>query len=184
MNHSSLSQTSSRYDNDRSSLRSRRSSSVPINPKSSKYKRITDVDTLHRYINEEEEKENNRSQVSPESPSSGITSFWNYGASNPLDFSHILRRFTYQLSPRSPAAPSLNNSVDQISSKGVGEVWASYGVTDDDLYVWTEKLRKWLSFTIVSRLNTEIDELSAVLQKIGCEDTQIGDVGVKATGAH
>lgn len=60
--------------------------------------------------------------VSPEIPSSGITSFWNYGPSNPLDFSHILRRFTYQLSPRSPAAPSLNNSVDQISSQGVGEV--------------------------------------------------------------
>lgn len=30
--------------------------------KASKYKRITDVDTLHRYINEEEEKEHNRSQ--------------------------------------------------------------------------------------------------------------------------
>ncbi|CAL1535157.1 unnamed protein product [Lymnaea stagnalis] len=177
LNLSSISNNSGNYENDQSSTRSRRSASVPISTRSSKYKRITDLDTLHRYINEEEEKEHNRSQVSPENVSSVNTSFWNYG-SNPLDFTHILRRFAYQLSPRSPAAPTLNSSIDPMNNQGVGEVWKKYGVTEDDLYIWIEKLRKWLSFTIVSRLNAEIEDVNTALQKIGCEDTQIGDVGV------
>lgn len=177
LNLSSISNNSGKYDNDQSSTRSRRSTSLPVSTRSSKYKRITDVDTLHRYIHEEEEKELNRSQVTPENLSSPNTSFWNYGL-NPLDFTHILRRFTYQLSPRSPAVPTLNSSIEEMNNQGVGEVWKKYGVTEDDLYIWTEKLRKWLSFTIVSRLNAEIEEVNTGLQKIGCDDTQIGDVGV------
>uniref|UniRef100_A0A2C9LDM6 Transmembrane protein 209 n=1 Tax=Biomphalaria glabrata TaxID=6526 RepID=A0A2C9LDM6_BIOGL len=177
LNMSGNSVNSGLYDVDRSSSRSRRSASVPVNTKSSKYSRITDVSELHKYIHEEEEKERNRSQVSLENVSSGNTSFWNYGSS-PLDFSYILRRFAYQLSPRSSAAPTQSSSNDQSTSHGVGEVWKTYGVTEDDLYIWIEKLRKWISFTIVTRLNTEIDEINAALQKIGCEDSLIGEVGV------
>ena len=33
---------------------------------------------------------------------------------------------------------------------------------------------QWLSFTIISRLNAEIEEINSTLQKIGCEDTEIG----------
>ncbi|KAH9508145.1 hypothetical protein Btru_054848 [Bulinus truncatus] len=176
-NFSGISKNSGLYDSDRSSARSRRSASVPVNTRSSKYTRITDVNELHHFIQEEEEKERNKSQVSLENVSTGNTSFWSYG-SNPLDLSHILRRFTYQLSPRSPAAQTLSSSSDQTTSQGVGEVWKRYGVTEDDLYTWIEKLRKWLSFTIVSRLNTEIDEVNTALQKIGCEDSLIGEVGI------
>ncbi|RUS82653.1 hypothetical protein EGW08_009556, partial [Elysia chlorotica] len=177
LNLSGVSQSSARYEPDRSSVRSRRSASVPVSERSSRYARITDVETLHKYISQEEEKELNRSQASPDNLSSGNMSFWSYG-SNPADFLHILRRFTYQLSPTSSATPALNSSTDQIDSRGVGEAWIKYGVTEDELYKWTEKLRKWLSFTIISRLNEEIEEINSTLQKIGCEDTEIGEVGV------
>ncbi|GFO15472.1 transmembrane protein 209-like [Plakobranchus ocellatus] len=177
LNVSGLSQSSDRYEHDRSSVRSRRSASVPVSTRSSRYARITDVDTLNKYINQEEEKELNRSQASPENLSSGNMSFWTYG-SNPSDFLHILRRFAYQLSPTSSATPTLNSSSDQIDNRGVGEAWIKYGVSEDELYKWMEKLRKWLSFTIISRLNAEIEEVNSTLQKIGCEDTQIGEVGV------
>ncbi|BFZ10378.1 hypothetical protein BsWGS_13417 [Bradybaena similaris] len=178
LNASAVSQSSTRCDYDRANMRSWRSKSVPLSVSSSKYKHITDVDSLHRYINEEEEKERIKSQVSLENlPAGGNLSYLSYGL-NPLDFTQIFRKFTYQLSHRSLAAPALNSSSDQISNQGIGDVWNKYSVSESDLSVWIEKLRKWLSFTIVSRLNTEIDEVNAALRKIGCDDTQVGEVGV------
>ncbi|GFR77922.1 transmembrane protein 209-like [Elysia marginata] len=177
LNLSGVSRSPARYEPDTSSVRSRRSASVPVSSRSSRYGRITNIETLHKYISQEEEKELHRSQASPDNLNSGNMSFWSYG-SNPADFLHILRRFTYQLSPTSSATPTLNSSADQIDNRGVGEAWIKYGVSEDELYVWTEKLRKWLSFTIISRLNAEVEEINATLQKIGCEDTEIGEVGV------
>lgn len=177
-----LSQSFSKSDMDRHSLRSRRSASLPVSSRSSKYKHITDVDTLKRYIEEEDERELNKSQVSPENLSTSGTSFWNYGA-NPLDFSHSLRRFSYQLAPRTPASVTLRSSTDQGgSSLAMSEAWSKYNVTEDDLYAWTEKLRKWLSFTIISRLQEEIEEINTKLQKFNTED-RIGKVGVSTLSA-
>ncbi|XP_005094161.1 transmembrane protein 209 [Aplysia californica] len=178
LNLSGMSQSFGRPEYDRTSLRSRRSTSLPVSSRSSKYKHITDVDTLNRYIQEEEEREMNKSQVSPDNLSSGNVSFWSYG-SNPLDFTQVLRRFAYQLAPRTPASLTLRSSSDQGNSLGMEEVWGKYNVTEDDLYVWTEKLRKWLSFTIVSRLNEEIEEINSKLQKVNTED-RIGKAGVSA----
>ncbi|CAG5115535.1 unnamed protein product, partial [Candidula unifasciata] len=177
LNLSAVSQSSGRGDYDRASMRSWRSKSVPLSISSSKYKHITDVDTLHRYINEEDEKERIKSQVSLENLPAGNLSFLSFGL-NPLDFTQIFRKFTYQLSPSSSTAPTLNSSSDQITNQGIGDVWNKYDVSESDLCVWIEKLRKWISFTIVSRLNAEIDEVNASLRKIGCEDTQVGEVGV------
>jgi len=182
-NVSGMSQSFSRPEYDRTSIRSRRSASLPVSSRSSKYKYITDVDTLNRYIQEEEERELNKSQASPENLNSSNTSFWNY-ASNPLDFTHVLRRFAYQLAPRSSASVTPRSSSDQGSSHGsvTEEVWRKYAVVEDDLYVWTEKLRKWLSFTIVSKLYTEIEEINTKLAKVNPED-KIGKVGVTTLNA-
>lgn len=176
LNLSNLSQSFSRPEYDRTSLRSRRSASLPVSSRSSKYKHITDVDTLNHYIQEEEERELNKSQVSPDSLSSSNHSFWNYG-SNPLDFTHVLKRFAYQLAPRTAASLTLRSSNDQGNNLGIEEVWSKYNATEDDLYRWTEKLRKWLSFTIITKLNDEVEEINCKLQKVNTED-RIGKVGV------
>lgn len=179
-----LSQSFSRSENDRNSLRSRRSSSLPVSSGSSKYKHITDMDTLHQFIQEEEEREINKSQASPDSLPLPGTSFWSYGAS-PMDMAHsILRRFAYQLAPRSAVSPlAPRQPGDHPGTGGLyGQFWAKYNVTEDDLYRWTEKLRKWLSFTIISKLHQEIEEINCKLNKVNAED-KIGKVGLSTLTA-
>ncbi|ESO84371.1 hypothetical protein LOTGIDRAFT_132324, partial [Lottia gigantea] len=96
------------------------------------------------------------------------------------DNTHLLSKYQYQVSTRSPQSPSAKNSLTDITSNSGTEevVWGQFGVSEDDLYIWTEKLRKWISLTVVSRLAQEIKDINKALRRIGCEDTQIGEVGV------
>lgn len=48
------------------------------------------------------------------------------------------------------------------------------GVKDDDLFLWIERLRKWLGNTIMVKLAKEIDNINSQLRKISSEDTEIG----------
>ncbi|PVD24484.1 hypothetical protein C0Q70_14967 [Pomacea canaliculata] len=105
------------------------------------------------------------------------SSFWSFGASA-LDLTYTLRKYAYQLATPSPQTTTKATAADQTSLSGFDEVWNSYGVTEDALYTWIEKLRKWLSSTIVSRLSRKIVEINKQLQKIGCEDMQIGEIGL------
>nr|KAG5690376.1 hypothetical protein BaRGS_002333 [Batillaria attramentaria] len=113
--------------------------------------------------------------ANPENLNTSSSSFWSYGASA-LDLTHTLRKYAYQLATLSPQSPAKTSAADQASLSGLDEVWSKYGVTEDDLYIWTEKLRKWLSATIVSRLSQKINDVNKQLQRIGCEDMQIGEV--------
>lgn len=165
-----------------SSLRLRHSFSTPRSASkpfstASPYDHITDFNTLNSFLQEQEEKELRSKQAAPENLNTSSSSFWSYGASA-LDLTHTLRKYAYQLATLSPQSPTKTSAMDQASLSGLDEVWSKYGVTEDNLYIWTEKLRKWLSATIVSRLSKEINTVNKQLQKIGCEDMQIGEVSV------
>lgn len=159
-----------------SSLRSRHAFSTPRSASTSPYERITDLNTLDSFLQDQAEKEMRSKQAAPENLNTGSSSFWSYGASA-LDLTYTLRKYAYQLATLSPQSPAKTSSADQAVS-GFDEVWSKYGVTEDDLYHWTEKLRKWLSATIVSRLSKKISDVNNQLQRIGCEDMQIGEVSV------
>lgn len=134
---------------------------------------ITDIHSLSMYLKEQDEKEYKAALSSPDLSTTN-QSFWSYGRPS-LDFTHFLRKNQYQLASRSPQ--SVRSRSEDTDNMGE-EVWGPLGVTDDDLYVWIERLRKWIGQTVMVKLAREIDNINASLRKIGCEDTEIGEVGV------
>lgn len=163
---------------DSSGLRNRRSMSNSFNcsPASTSFDRITDLHSLSQYLKEHDEKEYKTALSSPENTSAG-TSFWSYGRSA-MDCTHMLRKYMYQLASRSPQSPTSRNYDSDQSALYSGDIWGKRGVSEDDLYLWTERLRKWICQTIVTRLAKEIDQINATLRRIGSEETEIGEVSV------
>lgn len=157
---------------DGSGLRSRLSLSSSFRSPSPSDK-LTDLQSLSMYLKEQEEKDY-KAHLSSQDISFNNSSFWSYGRPS-LDFSHIVRKNQYQLASRSPQ--SHKSRADDNDNMGE-EVWRPLGVTDDDLYLWIERLRKWIGNTILVKLSREIDSINLQLRKIGCEDTEIGEVGV------
>lgn len=164
---------------DTSGLRSRHTLSQTMKnaAASSSFDRITDLHSLSKYLREQDEKEYIKSALSsPEN--SGGSSFWNYGRTA-MDYTHVLKKYVYQLASRSPhSLTTTNNDNDQSNSYNGEDVWTKRGVTEDDLFLWVERLRKWICLTIVSPLRKEIEEVNAGLRRIGSEETEIGEVGV------
>lgn len=162
-----------------SGLRSRHSlsSSFRHSPVSS-HDQITDQHSLTQFLKEQEEKECKTALSSPDATNTNSTSFWSYGRSA-MDYTHVLRKYMYQLATRSPQSNTTrSNDNDQSSPFAGDDVWSKRGVTEDDLYLLTERLRKWICRTIVSRLAKEITIVNTKLRRIGSEDTEIGEVSV------
>lgn len=153
-----------------SGLRSRLSTSFR-SPVSSD--NITDMSSLRDYLREQDEKEYKKQLSYQTLPLSG-SSFWSYGRPV-LEGSHHLRNNEYQLACRSPQ--SHKSRTDDNDNVGE-EVWRSVGVAEDELYLWIERLRKWLGNTIMINLAKEIDNINSQLRKIGSENCEIGEVGV------
>ncbi|KAL8596861.1 hypothetical protein ACOMHN_060669 [Nucella lapillus] len=176
--HQSLNSTapSPQYDHSNDSFRARHTFSTPRSASTSPYERIKDQRTLHSYLQEQEEKELRSRQAAQETLNMTSSSFWSYGTSA-LDFTHTLRKYAYQLASHLPQSTTKASTAEHCVP-GVDEVWNKYGVTENDLYMWTEKLRKWLSATIVSRLRKKIGDVNRQLQRIGCEDMQVGEMSV------
>lgn len=165
---------------DSSGFRSRHSlSSFKHSPgKSFDQGQITDQHSLTQYLKEQEEKETKKALSSSDANNTGGTSFWSFGRSA-MDYTHVLRKYMYQLATRSPQSSTIRNNDDDQSLSYCGDdVWSKRGVTEDDLYLWTEHLRKWICQTVVSRLAVEIINANAKLRRIGSEDTEIGEVSV------
>ncbi|XP_050413984.1 transmembrane protein 209 [Patella vulgata] len=179
MNSLNLSYTASPYETtEPSSLRSRHSYPSSRNSPVSPYERITSIHGLSQFLKEQDEEEYRNLQVSSENLGNSGSSFWSYGSSV-MDQSHLLSKYQYQVSTRSPQSATTKHSLTDLTHRsGYEEVWSQFGVTEDELYIWTEKLRKWISLTVMTRLSDEIKEINNALRRIGCEDTQIGEVGV------
>lgn len=136
--------------------------------------KMTDLQSLSMYLREQEDKEY-KASLNSSDLSFGNHSFSSFGRTS-LDYNQIFsRKSQYQLASRSPQ--SLKSRHDVSDNMGE-EVWRPLGVTEDDLYLWGERLRKWIGNTIMVALAREIKKVNALLRKQGCEDTEIGEVGV------
>ncbi|XP_064632770.1 transmembrane protein 209-like [Lineus longissimus] len=140
---------------------------------------VTDLGTLNQFLKEQEEKEYKNQIGSADMSQSGSPSFWAYNRSV-TDYTSGLRNYQYQIACRTPQSISSRNDddPDDPATYHADEVWLKAGVHPDDLELWIEHLRKWLSQTIVHRLAKEIIRVNAHLRKLGCEDMEIGEVSI------
>ncbi|XP_052060873.1 transmembrane protein 209-like [Mytilus californianus] len=164
---------------DSSGLRGRRSmsNSFKASPASTSFDRITDLHSLSQYLKEQDEREYKTALSSPDNTSAGA-SFWSYGRSA-MDCTHLLKKYMYQMASRSPQSPtSRHYDSDQSSLYNGEDIWGKRRVTEDELYLWTERVRKWICLSVVSRVAKEIDQINATLRRIGSEETEIGEVSV------
>ncbi|CAH1787400.1 unnamed protein product [Owenia fusiformis] len=162
---------------DVSGLRSRLPKSARSSPMAADGN-ISDLDSLAKFLIEEQEKDY-RNQLAANETSSGGPSFWSFNRSA-SDFTPILRKYQYQVACRSPESLKASNDDDSydITPAAAAEFWLARGIYREDLDRWTENLRKWLCQTIFMRLVVEMDKINEDLARIGCEDMQIGEVSI------
>jgi len=138
---------------------------------------ITDQKSLQVFLREQEERDRS-SMGSPDSNTSNGASFWNYNRSM-ADYTPVLRKYQYQIACRSPqSTKSRDADPDDPATYRGSEVWLRAGVPPSQLEVWTEKVRKWLSQTIVCHIAKEIQSINTKLVKLGSEELQIGSVSI------
>eukprot|EP00106_Octopus_bimaculoides_P004150 XP_014771592.1 PREDICTED: transmembrane protein 209-like [Octopus bimaculoides] len=142
------------------------------------FEQITDLKALSQYLREEEQKESRSQLSSPETLSSSSTSFWNYGRSA-SDNTCVLRKYQYQVATRTPQSSTTTRDTTQdVFSYTGNEVWNRFSVSEANLYLWTERIRKWVALTIVAKLAKEIPSINNCLKRIGSEDNLIGEVSI------
>lgn len=165
-------------DNGSPSFLRRRASSSRQSP-AGRNDHISNLEELDSFLEEQEIKEQQEQLARSDIGSGTNTSFWSY-ARTAADYIPQLRKYQYQLAPRSPQSKVTQSDDDpgHHSKCSADEMWASLGVSMDTLDAWTENLRYWLSQTIVLKLVKEIDHVNKDLARLGSEDQQIGEVGV------
>jgi len=88
-------------------------------------------------------------------------------------------KLSYQLSTRTPQSSTSRSEDTDASFSHHGEaVWSKIGVSSEQVFSWTENLRKWMSRTILSRIVSEIDSVNEALRRQGMPDVQIGEIGL------
>ncbi|XP_052760996.1 uncharacterized protein LOC128203565 isoform X2 [Mya arenaria] len=99
--------------------------------------KMTDLQSLSVYLKEQDEK-GYKAALGCQDMSLNSSSFWSYGRPS-LDLSHVFRNNQFQLASQSQQShKSWTNDSDNLGE----EVWRPLGVTDDDLFLWIERLRK------------------------------------------
>ncbi|XP_057669567.1 transmembrane protein 209 [Diorhabda carinulata] len=147
---------------------------------------IEDEDSLNKYLKEHEENEKANKLTSKQEHSSNLlSSFWSHPVTQTAkDVSEFLKKCQYQLSTQSPnkisGSPNLKSDDKSSSPAQVSalEVWTRINVDSVALTQWNENIRKWISQTILERLVTEFDRVTAALDKHGLSDVKIGAVGL------
>jgi hypothetical protein len=142
---------------------------------------IFDAISLERYLQEHSKKQSSKSADEMQHGGAVSSSFWNYSQTS-LDFLPAHHQYQYQLAPRSPLSPTCNgdgpNDCDSPVGADAADVWSRLGVDHYQLDHWVENLRKWLGNTIFSRIVAEIDDVNALLVRVGSEDVQVGDASL------
>ncbi|WAR14970.1 TM209-like protein [Mya arenaria] len=105
--------------------------------KSAPSDKMTDLQSLSVYLKEQDEK-GYKAALGCQDMSLNSSSFWSYGRPS-LDLSHVFRNNQYKLASQSQR--SHKSRTDDSDNLGE-EVWRPLGVTDDDLFLWIERLRK------------------------------------------
>lgn len=140
---------------------------------------LFDEASLVQYLQAHEQKEQRQELVSSESPPTLGASFWSLGHTL-LDYSPLLRKYTYQLASRSSqsATSRSDDDPDSPTQHAEEENWNKIGVSSEKLYHWTKNLRQWLNLTIMGRLVSEIGTINDTLRRMGSPDLQIGEVSL------
>eukprot|EP00096_Caligus_rogercresseyi_P002345 TRINITY_DN14450_c0_g1_i1.p1 TRINITY_DN14450_c0_g1~~TRINITY_DN14450_c0_g1_i1.p1 ORF type:complete len:554 (-),score=177.95 TRINITY_DN14450_c0_g1_i1:108-1769(-) len=124
-------------------------------------------------------------------------SFWKSSPGSPsspsgMDYSPILKKYSYQLASQPPPQPLkvVSSSSPEPSSSDASKNTtsplreissASRQLRVDPLRLvqMTENLRLWISQTVLSRVVQEIDSTNKALSRLGLSDCKIGEVGLE-----
>ncbi|XP_077356335.1 transmembrane protein 209 isoform X2 [Festucalex cinctus] len=163
-------------------LRARyRTSPSAFNSPGSEEDYMEDLKSLEQFLRTEEEKSHRSQLGSPESVSpSHSPTFWNYNRSVG-DYAQSLRKFQYQPACRSQAPSAHKDETDPGSKQAAEDVWARITTSRpivDRIDSWTEKLRNWISDTIMVPLVKEMESVNTQLRRIGCPELQIGEASI------
>ncbi|KAL3219537.1 hypothetical protein MRX96_030298 [Rhipicephalus microplus] len=80
----------------------------------------------------------------------------------------------YQKATRSPQTMHGDDLNSSATFSG-DSVWKKWSIDKDKLDIWVENIRKWISQTIVKRVDSEIDSINTTLQRLGSSDLRIGE---------
>lgn len=159
-----------------------RSSSSPLNAEDV----VINEKSFQRYLKDAEEQKLCCS-LHDTSPASVLnlsnSPFWRQSSPASTDASGGMNlstmKLSYQLSTRSPQSSSSRAEDTDSGIARHGEiVWSKIGVSFEQVFSWTENLRKWLCRTILSRVVAEMDSINESLRRQGMPDVQIGEVNL------
>ncbi|KAL1415436.1 hypothetical protein MTO96_006787 [Rhipicephalus appendiculatus] len=129
---------------------------------------INDERSLDDYLASHEESD--RSLSFDLAESSGVLN-----SSLRLDADTVISQLShYQKATRSPQTMHGDDLNSSATFSG-DSVWNKWSIDKDKLDVWVENLRKWISQTIVKRVDSEIDSINTTLQRLGSSDLRIGE---------
>ncbi|KAG1648856.1 Transmembrane protein 209 [Nymphon striatum] len=176
---SKLSPTSSSPQHQQNELIRRKMSPSSFNQKlNSSY--IFDEQSLSQYLKEFEDKE--QSSVKDQTNSSG--SFWNYSPS-PVDYTSQLMRYQYQIASRSQHSASHKDDLDSPTKFSNHQVWQKLEVKNEEVDLWTERLRKWITQTIIVNVVDEINNINKLLSSSrSSRNLTIGGLPIKLAFQH
>ncbi|KAF7997041.1 hypothetical protein HCN44_005318 [Aphidius gifuensis] len=146
---------------------------------------IQDESELESYLKDISDRERKTSHsTNIDAPSNLLSSFWSHPATRtPGEVSPMLRRCAYQLAPTidktKSSSPGTEEGISPRGFYGATDVWRKYRVEPNKVNQWTANLRMWISTTVVERVATEIDNVSAALIRQGLSDSQPGHVGLE-----
>ncbi|KAI6659305.1 hypothetical protein LOD99_14976 [Oopsacas minuta] len=123
---------------------------------------ITDMHSLENYLKSAE-----NSAINNTSLSQSLFDHSNLSLSRSMDHSLTFPN-TYQI------ATHLQNSNADDSQKIEAKVWSQLGIKRNELEIWTENCKLWISMTILHKIIDEIDHYNKILVDLGSPDYQIG----------
>ena len=140
--------------------------------------RIRNVDALNSYLQAEDDRRDmsHRDGYSSMANTSGLMNM----SHSPYQWHPSYTEYStplsvYKIGTRSPLTATAKDE-DEFGhmSPQAEELWLKFGATRQDLDIWTENLRKWISQTVLCKLVKEMDEINVSLQKMGSSELQIG----------
>ncbi|XP_076343527.1 transmembrane protein 209 isoform X1 [Tachypleus tridentatus] len=135
---------------------------------------ISDAKSLDEYLKEYESREQRAHMMRVDTAGGGSYMFYQR---SPTDYTHLLRKYQYQPATRSTqSSGSSKDNPDSPTRLSGDGVFSRLKITENQLNVWVENLRKWLTQTILRKLATEIDNINESLRRLGSAELQIGDV--------
>ena len=87
--------------------------------------------------------------------------------------------FTLPTSYQTATYPqNANYSPDESQKVEIAKVWSQLGIKRNELEIWTENCKKWISMTILHNIIDEIDRYNKILVDLGSPEYQIGIISM------